>query len=176
MHAHASTNLALEVERVARNLGDGPVAALDHLVRGDEVADEEEDAHHDVLRDGDDVGAGDLEDLDPALDGRVEVDVVRADAGGDAELEVLRRVDELAREVARVEGRRNEDLRLRAAVSRGRARREARRTSLRWCWNALSAPSFSEVTMSSWPWLSRNWRSPSSFSTVPSRRGSSFAA
>ena len=83
-------DLALEVERVARNLGHLPVAALDHLVRGDEVADEQEDAHHDVLRDGDDVRAGHLEDLDALLDSGVEVDVVGADTGGDTDLQVLR--------------------------------------------------------------------------------------
>ena len=60
-----------------------------NLVSGDKVADEEEDGHHDVLSDRDDVGARDLEDLDTALDGSVEVDVVRADTGSDAGLEVL---------------------------------------------------------------------------------------
>ena len=79
-------------------------------MRGHEVAHEEEDVHHDVLRDGDDVRARDLEHLDVALNGRVEVDVVRADAGCDADLEVLRLGDELAREIARVEGRGDEDL------------------------------------------------------------------
>ena len=58
-----------------------------------------------MLRDGDDVRACDLEHLDVALEGGVEVDVVGADAGCDADLEVLRLGDELAREVARVEGR-----------------------------------------------------------------------
>lgn len=46
------------------------------LVGGDEVADEEEDAHDDVLCDGDDVGARDLEDLEALLGGCVEIDVV----------------------------------------------------------------------------------------------------
>ena len=103
--AERAGDLALEVERVARDVGHLPLAALDHLVRGHEVAHEEEDVHHDVLRDGDDVRARDLEHLDVALDGGVEVDVVGADAGGDANLEVLRLGNELAREVARVEGR-----------------------------------------------------------------------
>lgn len=57
-------DLALEIKRVARNLADLPVAALDLLVRRDEVADEEEDGHHNVLRDGDDVRASNLEHLD----------------------------------------------------------------------------------------------------------------
>ena len=60
-----------------------------YLVRGDKVTDEEQDVHNGVLRDGDDVRAGDLEHLDAAGSGGVEVDVVRADTGGDAGLEVL---------------------------------------------------------------------------------------
>ena len=62
---------------------------MTHLVSGDKVPDEQEDAHDDVLRDRDDVRARDLEHLDAALDGRVQVDVVRADARRHAELEVL---------------------------------------------------------------------------------------
>ena len=42
-----------------------------------------------MLRDGDDVGAGDLEYLDALLDTGIEVDVVGTDTGGDAELEVI---------------------------------------------------------------------------------------
>ena len=61
-----------------------------YLVRRDEVADEKKDGHDDMLGNGDDVGAGDLEDLDTVLDGRVEVDVVRADTGSDTDLQVLR--------------------------------------------------------------------------------------
>jgi hypothetical protein len=88
--AERADDLALEVERVARDLGDLPVAALDHLVRGHEVADEEEDRHDDVLRDGDDVRARHLHHLDVPLHRRIEVDVVRADTGSDAHLQVLR--------------------------------------------------------------------------------------
>ena len=63
-----------------------------------------------MLSDRDDVGAGNLENLDPLRDRRVEVDVVGADAGGDAELEVLGLVEELAGEVAGVEGRSDDDV------------------------------------------------------------------
>ena len=61
-----------------------------YLVRRDEVANEQEDAHDDMLCDRHDVGAGDLEDLDALLDSGVEVDVVGADTGGDTDLQVLR--------------------------------------------------------------------------------------
>jgi len=103
-------NLALEIKGVASNIRDLPVAALDHLVGGDKVADEEEDAHDDVLCNGGDVGAGHFQDLDSAVDSSVEIDVVRADTCGDADLEVLGLVDELLGEVARVEGGGDEDL------------------------------------------------------------------
>ena len=82
------------------------------LVGGDEVADEEQDVHQDMLGDGDDVGAGDFEHLDVALYCSIEVDMVRPDAGGDADLEVLCGIHELAGEVARVEGRGDQDVSL----------------------------------------------------------------
>ena len=103
-------DLALHIKGVAGNVRDLPVTALDHLVGGDKVADEEEDAHDDVLCDRGDVRAGHLEDLDPAVDGSVEIDVVRADTCSDADLEVLGLVDELLGKVARVEGGGDEDL------------------------------------------------------------------
>ena len=74
--AERADDLVLEVERVPRDLGHHPVPALDHLVCGHEVADEEEDGHHDVLCDRDDVRARHLEHLDALLDGSVEVDVI----------------------------------------------------------------------------------------------------
>ena len=61
-----------------------------YLVGGGEVPDEEEDAHDDVLRNGDDVGASDLEHLDAPLHAGIEIDVVGANTSGHTELEVLR--------------------------------------------------------------------------------------
>jgi hypothetical protein len=92
-------DLVLQVERVAGDLRDLPVAALNHLVGGYEVPDEQEDAHDDVLRDGDDVGAGHLEDLDPVLDSSVQVNVVGADACSDADFEVLGLLNEISGKV-----------------------------------------------------------------------------
>ena len=83
-----------------------------YLVGGDKVADEEEDGHHDVLGDRDNVGARDLEDLDTVLDGRVEVDVVGADTSGDAKLEVLGLLHDLSGQVTGVEGSGDQDLSL----------------------------------------------------------------
>lgn len=128
---HGAHHLALEVELVLGGLGHVPPPGLDHLVRGDEVADEHEDRHDDVLGDRDDVGARHFGDGDAAvgLVGRVEVDVVRADPGRDGELELLGAREALRVEVARVEGGGDDDFgvdelavefRLLAVLGRGR--------------------------------------------------------
>ena len=90
-HSNGSNNLVLEIVFVLGHTSDVPFAGLDLLVGGDEVADEDEDGHDDVLGDGDDVGAGHFGHSDAAvgLVGGIEVDVVGADAGGDGELELL---------------------------------------------------------------------------------------
>lgn len=100
-----TNNLALEVVLLLGSGGNIPLAALNLLVGGDEVADEDQDSHHDVLSDGDDVGAGDLGDGDTAvgLVGGVEVDMVGADASGDGNLELLGLGEALGRQVAGVE-------------------------------------------------------------------------
>ena len=102
---NSTDNLALKIEFVLGGLGDVPVAALDDLVGGDEVADEDEDGHDDMLGDGDDVRAGHLDDSDTAvgLVGEVEVDMVGADARGDGNLEVLGLGEALGGQVTGVE-------------------------------------------------------------------------
>lgn len=84
-NTNGTNDLALEVILVLSHRRDVPVTALDLLVRGHKVADEEQDRHDDVLGDRDDVGASDLGDGDTAvgLVGGVEIDVVGADAGRD---------------------------------------------------------------------------------------------
>lgn len=122
----STDDLALKIVRVARNLRDLPVATLDHLpiktqklirtslsshrahettylVSGAEVPDEQEDAHDNVLSNGDNIRARDLEDLETVLDGGVEVDVVRADTCGDAKLKVLCLLHQVRSEVAGME-------------------------------------------------------------------------
>lgn len=127
--SEGSDNLALEVEGALGDGGNLPVAAGDLLVRRDKVAHEDQDRHDHVLRDRDDVAggrggsqfkirpepgtadspAGDLGDGDLLLVRGVQVDVVRADTSGDSDLELLRLLDHLAREVARVERGGDED-------------------------------------------------------------------
>lgn len=89
---------------------------------GDEVPDEEEDAHDDVLGDRDNVRPRDLENLDTVLDGSVEVDVVRADTSGDTDLEVLGLLHELGGQVTGVEGSGDQDLGLRQYDQHGMGR------------------------------------------------------
>lgn len=98
-------DLALEVVLLLGGGGDVPLAALNLLVGGDEVADEDQDGHEDVLGDGDDVGAGDLGDGDAAVGGvgSVEVDMVGTNTGSDGELEVLSLGQTLGGQVAGVE-------------------------------------------------------------------------
>ena len=52
--SEGTDDLALEVVSVLGDGSDVPVTGHDLLVGGDEVADEEEDRHEDVLSDGDD--------------------------------------------------------------------------------------------------------------------------
>ena len=142
-----------------------------HLVRRDEVTDEREDGHDDVLGDRDDVGARDLGDGDLALVGRVEVDVVRADTGGDAELEVLRLGDDLLGQVAGVEGRGDDDLGVDWSGQSSRSKADA---PISFCMTE-SGPSLSSVTTTVWPASSKRFLMPSEFSTVPSSRAAPSA-
>lgn len=56
----SSDDLVLEVVGVSSDGGDVPVSSHDLLVGGNEVSDEKEDGHDDVLGDGDDVGSSDF--------------------------------------------------------------------------------------------------------------------
>ena len=84
---------------------------VDHpLVGRDVVAHQRQDHHHDVLGDADAVAVGDLGDGDPAVDRRLEVDVVRADPGGDRELQLRRLGDPLGGQVRGPERLRDDDV------------------------------------------------------------------
>lgn len=54
-NSHGSDDLVLKVVLVLGNSSDVPLAAFNLLVSGDEVSDESEDGHDNVLGDGDDV-------------------------------------------------------------------------------------------------------------------------
>jgi len=97
--------LALKVELV---LGDGsnvPLTIADLLVSRDEVADQCEDGHDNVLSDRDNVAASNFSDGDTTvgLVGGVEVDMVRANTSSDGNFEVLSLGQTLSGQVTGVE-------------------------------------------------------------------------
>ena len=104
-NSDCSDNLVFEIILVLGHSSDIPVTALDLLVCRDEVSDEKEDSHDDMLGDGDDVGAGDFGNSDTTIGlvGSVQVDVVGANAGGDGDLQLLRLCETLSCEVTGVE-------------------------------------------------------------------------
>jgi hypothetical protein len=98
-------NLVLEVVLILGSGGDLPLARLDVLVGRDEVAHQDEDGHDDMLGYGHDVGARHLGHGDAAvcLVCSIEIDVVRANASGDGELEFLGLGQTLGAQVSGVE-------------------------------------------------------------------------
>lgn len=102
-------NLVLKIVLLLGNSSDVPVTALDLLVSGHKVADEDEDGHDNVLGDGDDVGASDLSDGDTAVGavGSIEVDVVGTNTGSDGNLELLGLGETLSGQVTRVEAKKH---------------------------------------------------------------------
>lgn len=104
-NGNGTDDLALEVVLVLSNLGDVPVAVLDLLVCGNEVADEGEDGHDDVLGDRDDVGSSNLcnGDTTVGLVGSIEVNMVGTDTSSDSELEFLGLSETFCGKVTRVE-------------------------------------------------------------------------
>lgn len=112
--ADGADHLAFEVESVASNLGNVPVIGDDLLVGGDLVSDQCQDGHDDMLGDTDDVGAGNFGDGNLVLVGRIQIDMITANAGSDAKLELRGLLDQVGREIARVEGGGDENLGLRS--------------------------------------------------------------
>lgn len=104
-NSNGTNDLVLEIELVLGHGGDVPFTTLNLLVSGNEVADEGEDGHDDVLSDGDDVAAGDFGNGDTSIGlvGGVEVNVVRANTGGHGDLEVLGFGETLCGEITGVE-------------------------------------------------------------------------
>jgi len=104
-YCNSSYNLALEIEFVLCGGSDVPFTGLDLFMCGDEVTDEDEDGHDDVLGDGNDIGACYFGDGDTAIGlvCCVQVDVVGANSSSDGNLELLGLGQTLSGEVTRVE-------------------------------------------------------------------------
>ena len=90
-NSNGTDNLVLEVELVLGHGCDIPVSTFDLLVRGDEVSDEGQDRHNDVLGDGDNIATSDFGNGDAAIGlvGGVQVNVIRSNTGGDGNLQLL---------------------------------------------------------------------------------------
>jgi len=186
-NSDSTDNLVLEIVLVLGHGGNVPVSTADHLVGRDEVADEGEDGHDDVLGDRDDVGAGDFGDGDTAVGfvGGVEVDVVGSNTGSDGDLELLGFGEALGGEVAGVEtiegivvlvGVQTEYCTIACWDSSATYGVVMMTSASGMCWsNVEFSPSLSDVVTSSWPWSSSHLRIPSSFSVVPRSSGCSFA-
>ena len=106
-NSDGTDDLALEIVLVLSDGSNVPLATLDLLVGRDEVTDQSQDGHNDVLSDGDDVGTGDLGNGDTAVGGvgGVQVNVVGTDTSSDSELEVLGLSQTLSGEVTGVEAK-----------------------------------------------------------------------
>lgn len=104
-NGYSSDDLVLQVILLLGDSSHIPVAASDLLVRGNEVAHQDEDGHQDVLCHGHDVGPRDLGDGDAAvgLVGGVQIHMVRSNTGRDGNLQLLRLGQALGGEVAGVE-------------------------------------------------------------------------
>ncbi|SKU20184.1 Uncharacterised protein [Mycobacteroides abscessus subsp. abscessus] len=70
---------------------------------GQVVAHQRQDLHHRVLGDTDAVAVGHLGDRDSGLDGRIQINVIRADTGRQCQLELRRLGNSLGTEVGRPE-------------------------------------------------------------------------
>jgi len=95
---------ALDVVGTRDTVRDVPTTLHDPLVGGNVVTNEPEDHHHDVLGDADGVAISHFGHSDAAINRRLKVDMVGADARGQRELQFLGLGDTLGREIGRPEG------------------------------------------------------------------------
>ena len=90
-HCHCPNSLPLEVVFTLCDRRDVPITPGDLLMGRDEVADQHQNRHDHMLGHGDHVRSGDFSNSNApvSLVGCIEIDVIRTDAGGDGELQVL---------------------------------------------------------------------------------------
>jgi len=104
-YSNSSYNLAFEIKLVLGSGSDVPFTGLDLFMCGDEVTDEDEDGHNDVLGNGDNIGACYFGNGDTSIGlvGCVQVDVIGADSSCDGDLELLGLGETFGGEVTGVE-------------------------------------------------------------------------
>ena len=179
---YSTDNLSFKVELTLGCLGDIPSALLNHLMGRDEVSDQDEDSHNDMLCNRHNIGPCDLcyRDTAVGLVSSVEVDMVRTDPSRDGKLELLSLGQALCSKISGVEARK-------MAVSKCLGREWHTEASAfaedaygvvisisasTSSWSNLEfSPSLSEVVTRVCPASSSHFRMPSSFSVVPRRSG-----
>lgn len=104
-NTNGTDDLGFQVILILGHSSNVPVAIADLFVSRDEIAYEDEDGHHDVFGDGDDVAASHFSHGDAAIGlvCGIEVDMVGSNTGSDGELEVLGLGQTLCGEISRVE-------------------------------------------------------------------------
>lgn len=99
------THFALKIVSVFGNGSNVPLLGHDLLMSRSVITDQDENLHHNVLSDTDDVRSGHLSDGNLAFIGSVQIDMVRTDTCGLTQLQVFGFGDNFARQVSRVERR-----------------------------------------------------------------------
>ena len=101
---------AFEVVGAFDAIGDVPAASHHPPVGGDVVAHQRQDHHDDVLRHADGIAVRHLGDGDALVHRGLKIGVIRADAGGDDQLQLFRLLDPLLGHVSGPERLRDHDL------------------------------------------------------------------
>ena len=101
---------AFEVVGALDAIGDVPAASDHPAVGGDVVAHQRQDHHDDVLGHADGIAVRHLGDGDALVHRGLKIGVIRADAGGDDQLELFRLLDPLLGHVSGPERLRDHDL------------------------------------------------------------------
>ena len=106
-HCNSSNNLVLEIELVLGHSRNVPVSGFDLVASWNEVADEGQDSHNDMLGNGDDIAASDFGDSDTTIGlvGGIQVNVVRANTSSDGNLQFLGLGETFGGQVTRMEAK-----------------------------------------------------------------------
>lgn len=104
-NANGTDDLGFQVILILGHSSNVPVAIADLFVGRDEVAYEDEDGHHDVFGNGDDVAASNFGhgDATIGLVCSIKVDMIGSNTGSDGKLQVLGPGQALCGEISRVE-------------------------------------------------------------------------
>lgn len=104
-HSNSTDNLALKIVLVLGNGSDVPVTAFDLFVCRNEVSDEKEDSHHDMLGHRHDIGSGNLCNSDPTvgLVCSIQINMVRTNTSSHCNLQVLGLCQALGGQIAGME-------------------------------------------------------------------------